>query len=145
MGTDLSVNIHGDGRTDVDVDRDLVQELGRAGLQIACIEKLTVAEYRATAIGAFGMAALDRGRLAALERVRLAIDLASRIGGRYAGSVTSCHAFLATIDGLVVMMTAFATLSVPGVGTRGMTTIAILSAGALAVAIGSALTVTNAV
>jgi len=141
-GIDLSLDGHGEGCTDIYVDRDLVHELGRAGLQIACIEELTVAEDRATAIGAFGMALFDGGRLAVLVRVRLAIDLTRRIGGRCAASVTSCHALVATIDGLVVISTAFPTLPVPGVGTRGVTTIAVIGAGALAVAIAGAITVT---
>ena len=91
------------------------------------------------------MALLDRGRLAVLEGVGLAIDLTRRIGGRCATSVTSCHALVAAIGGLVVLSTAIPTLSVPGVGTRGMTTIAVLGAGALAVAITSAIIVTYVV
>jgi hypothetical protein len=76
----LSCNSNGNGRTDIDVNRYPIHELGRAGLQIAHVEELTVAENRATAIGAFGTTALDRVRLTALKRVRLAIDLARRIG-----------------------------------------------------------------
>ena len=140
-GIDLSLDGHGEGCTDIYVDRDLVHELGRAGLQIACIEELTVAEDRATAIGAFGMALFDGGRLAVLVRVRLAIDLTGRIRGRCAASVTGSHAFVATIGGLIVVSTAIPTLSVPGLGTRGMTTIAVLGASALAVAIASAIIV----
>jgi len=88
------------------------------------------------------MALLHGGRLAVLVRVRLAIDLTRRNGGRCAASVTSGHALVATIDSLVVISTAFPTLSVPGVGTRGMTTIAVIGVGALAVAIAGAIIVT---